>query len=116
MAPRLALVIRAEFSREGDLLPGLAGTVIRPSEAQRIGLALLRDLVEKANRSVGLEPLVAYYPPERRGEAEDAIGALPVWSEPLSGPTPGERAAGMLRHLVEERAYRSAILLSPDMA
>jgi len=113
---RTSLVLRAEFSPEGDLLPGLAGGVIRTPEARRVGLALLRDLVEKAHRCAGLEPIVGYFPPDRRGEVEEAIGSLAVWSEPLAGPTPSARASGLLRHLLGERAYRAAVMLGPSMA
>jgi len=116
LTARTALVVRAEFAREGPLLPGLAGGVIRVPEATRIGLALLRDLIEKAHRCEGMEPLVCYFPPDRRGEVEGAIGGLPVWSEPLAGPNPSERAAGLLRHLLDERAYRAAVMIGPGMA
>jgi hypothetical protein len=106
-------VIVAEFGDEGVLFPGLAGTLIRPAEARRLGIAMLRDCIEKAIHCAGFDPLVAYFPPERRGEAEESIGKRHVWAEPMAGPTPGARAEGFLRHLLAERAYQRAVALFP---
>lgn len=115
MASLTALVIRAEFSRDGAPLSGLDGGAVRSPEARRIGLALLRDLVLKAHRCAGLEALVAYYPPDRRGEIDEAIGGLSIWAEPMAGGHPGDRAAGFLRHLLDERAHRAAVMVSPAL-
>jgi hypothetical protein len=111
-----ALIVLAEFSDGGMLLPDLAGEVIKPAEARRIGQAMLRDTLEKAHHSAGAEPLVGYFPPTRRGEVEDALGNLPVWAEPMAGTSAGHRASSLIRHLLEERVYRTAIVLWPSMA
>jgi hypothetical protein len=106
-------VILAELGKEGVLFPGLEGKLIRAGEARRLGVAMLRDCIEKAIPCAGFDPLLAYFPPERRGEAEEAIGKRQVWAEPLAGPTAGGRAEGFLRHLLAERTYRRAVALFP---
>jgi hypothetical protein len=113
MPAAAVLVVFAEFPVSGALIPTLRGGGLKTGEARRIGLAMLRDTVEKAYHCAGLDPLVAYYPPNRRGEVEDAIGDLPVWAEPMLGPSPGGRIADILRHMLEERAYGSAAALFP---
>lgn len=106
-----AIVVLAEFDREGLLVPGLRGETLRAPDARRLGHAMLRDCVEKAHHCAGFEALVAYYPPDRRGEAEEAAAVRDAWAEPSAGATRGERAEGYLRHLLRERTYRTAILL-----
>ncbi len=102
----------AEFERSGHLID-FRGRLLRPSEGRRLGLAMLRDLIERAHLCAGFDPIVAYYPPERRGEVDEAAAGHPVWAEPLAGPTRGARAEGFLRHLLAERAYRDAVALFP---
>jgi len=108
-----ALVVLAEFGDGGLIAPGLAGAVLRPTDARRLGLAMLRDCVEKAHHCAGFDPIVAYFPPHRRGEAAEAAGVRDVWAEPMAGPSRGTRAAGFMRHLIEERTYRTAVVLFP---
>jgi hypothetical protein len=108
-----ALLILAEFGRDGVLEPSLRGDVLRAGEARRLGLAMLRDCVEKAHHCAGFDPIVAYFPPDRRGEVEEALGSRVVWAEPSAGARPGSRAEGMLRHAVSERTYKAAVALRP---
>ncbi|HKZ59237.1 MAG TPA: hypothetical protein VJ547_05230 [Candidatus Thermoplasmatota archaeon] len=108
-----ALVVLAEFGSEGHLVD-LGGPLLRPSERRRLGLAMLRDLIERAHLCAGFDPIVAYFPPARRGEVEESAAPHPVWAEPLGGPTPGARAEGFLRHLLSERAYRDAVAVLPS--
>jgi hypothetical protein len=108
-----AIVVIAEFDRAGLVAPGLVGELLRPSDARRLGHAMLRDCVEKAHHCAGFDVLFAYFPPDRRGEAEEAAAVRDAWAEPAAGPTPGARAEGFLRHVLRERAYRMAVLLAP---
>src|SRR5882672_8809805 len=100
MPAAAALVVVAEFAASGALIPTLRGGVLKTGEARRIGLAMLRDMVEKAHHCAGLDPLVAYYPPNRRGEVEEAIRDMKVWAEPMSGPSAGVRINDTLRHML----------------
>jgi hypothetical protein len=109
-----AAVIIAEFDRGGSAVPGLAGRLVKPGEARRLGAAMVRDLVDRAHNCAGFEPLVAYFPPDRRGEAEEAAALRGAWAEAMAGPTPGARVEGLLRHLLAERAYRTAVALFPS--
>jgi hypothetical protein len=108
-----AIVVIAEFDRAGLLVPGLEGPLLKSGEARRLGHAMLRDCVDKAHHCAGFDPLVAYFPSDRRGEAEEAAGLRDAWAEPSAGPSRGERVEHFLRHLVKERTYRTAIALDP---
>ncbi len=107
-----ALVVLAEFHPSGHLVD-IEGSLLRPSEGRRLGLAMLRDLVDRAHLCAGFDAIVAYFPPERRGEVEEAAASRAVWTEPMAGPSAGARAEGFLRHLLAERAYRDAVALLP---
>ena len=108
-----AIVILAEFGLHGRLVPGPAGPLLKPGEASRLGHAMLRDLVDRAHHCSGFDTLLAYHPPDRRGEAEEAAGLRGVWAEPTSGATAGERAESYMRHVATERAYRTVVALAP---
>jgi hypothetical protein len=108
-----AIVVLAEFDRDGLLVPGLRGALLKSGEARRLGHAVLRDCVDKAHHCAGFDPLVAYFPPDRRGEAEEAAGLREAWAEPSAGASRGARVEQFLRHLVKERTYRTAIALDP---
>ncbi len=105
-------MVLAEFQPSGHLID-FEGRVLRPAEGRRLGLAMLRDLVERAHLCAGFDLQVAYFPPDRRGEVEEAAASRTVWAEPMAGPTKGARAQGFLRHLLTERTYRDAVALFP---
>lgn len=105
-------MVLADFQPSGHLVD-FSGGVLRPAERRRLGLAMLRDLVERAHLCAGFDALIAYFPPGRRGEVEEAAASRAVWVEPMSGPTRGARAEAFLRHLLAERAYRDAVALLP---